>query len=212
MAAQTCLRATALYTDLLSEPVRISSKWNTGGAVAALRWCWDKSLIDPAFVGVSHAEADSEGRTRMETRTLSSLLPFEVALKKFASTSPEMSAGSTVSQSTSTSSGSTLLTSISLRSSWSGSSSPCRGVRGVPGVLGRDGSRLVGVPGAGWTAGGLVFTVVLVRVSDEMAAVSFLAEANGFIGVEERIDPEVEVERERLGVNKEVGRRRRLGP
>jgi len=58
----------------------------------------------------------------------------------------------------------------------------------------------------------LVFTVVLVRASDEMAALSFLAEANGFIGVEERIDPEVEVERERLGVNKEVGRRRRLGP
>jgi hypothetical protein len=59
----------------------------------------------------------------------------------------------------------------------------------------------------------LVFTVVLVRASDEMAALSFLAEENGFNGVEERIDPnELEVERERLGVNKEVGRRRRFGP
>jgi hypothetical protein len=88
-------------------------------------------------------------------------------------------------------------------------------VRGVPGVLGRDGSRLVGVPGVGWTAGGLVLTVVLVRASDVIAALSFLAEENGFKGpgVEERMDPdELEAERERLGVNKEVGRRRRLGP
>jgi hypothetical protein len=47
-----------------------------------------------------------------------------------------------------------------------------------------------------------------------MAALNFLAEANGFNGlgveVEEREDPD-EMERERLGVNKEVGRKRRFG-
>jgi len=85
----------------------------------------------------------------------------------------------------------------------------------VPGVLGRGGSRFVGVPGAawtGWTAGGLVFTVVLVRASNVMAALNLLAEASGFNGpdVEEREDPD-EMERERLGVNKDVGRKRRLG-
>ena len=81
----------------------------------------------------------------------------------------------------------------------------------MPGVLGRDGSRFVGVPGAGWTAGGLVFTVVLLRASNVMAALIFLAEASGFNGVkvEEREDAE-EMERERLGVNKEVGRKRRF--
>jgi hypothetical protein len=45
-----------------------------------------------------------------------------------------------------------------------------------------------------------------------MAALNFLAEASGFNGpgVEEREDCD-EMERERLGVNKEVGRKRRLG-
>jgi len=44
-----------------------------------------------------------------------------------------------------------------------------------------------------------------------MAALIFLAEASGFNGVkvEEREDAE-EMERERLGVNKEVGRKRRF--
>ncbi len=180
--------------------------------MAALRWCWDKSLIELAFFCVSHAEGDSEGRTRIETRTLSSLLVFSAARRKLSSTSPEMSAGSTVSQSTSTSSGSTLLTSISLRSSWCRSSSPCLG---VPGVLGLDGSRFVGVPGAGGKAGGLIFTVVRVRASEERAALNLLAEAIGFNGpgVEERVDSvELEIERERLGLNIEVGRKRRFGP
>jgi hypothetical protein len=64
----------------------------------------------------------------------------------------------------------------------------------------------------------LVFTVVRVRASEVRAALNFLAEANGFNGpeaegVEERVDAvELEVERERLGVNKEVGRRRRFEP
>ena len=82
----------------------------------------------------------------------------------------------------------------------------------MPGVLGRGGSRFVGVPGAGWTAGGLVFAVVLVRASNVMAALNFLAVASGFNGpgVEEREGPD-EMERERLGVNKEVGRKRRFG-
>jgi hypothetical protein len=179
--------------------------------VAALRWCWDRSLIEFTFVCASHEEGDSEGRTRIETRTLSSLLAFSAARRKLSSTSPEMSAGSTVSQSTSTSSGSTLLTSISLRSSWCGSSSACLG---VPGVLGREGSLFVGVPGAGGKAGGLIFTVVRERASAERAALNFLAEANGFNGpgVEEREDSvELEVERVRL-LNIDVGRRRRFGP
>ena len=83
----------------------------------------------------------------------------------------------------------------------------------MPGVLGLDGSLFVGVPGADVGAGGLVFTVVRVRASDEMAALSFLAVASGFNGpgVEERVEPdELEMERVRLGVNNEVGRRRRL--
>jgi hypothetical protein len=60
----------------------------------------------------------------------------------------------------------------------------------------------------------LVFTVVLMRASVVRTALNFLAEASAFRGpeVKERVDPdEVEVERERLGVNKEVGRRRRFG-
>lgn len=57
-------------------------------------------------------------------------------------------------------------------------------------------------------------TVVRVRASEERAALNFLAEASGFNdpGVDEREDPVVEVESERLGVNSEVGRRRRFGP
>ena len=84
----------------------------------------------------------------------------------------------------------------------------------MPGVLGRAGSRFVGVPGAGETAGGFVFTVVRVRASEERAALNFLAEASGFNvpGVDEREDPVVEMESERLGVNNEVGRRRRFEP
>lgn len=84
----------------------------------------------------------------------------------------------------------------------------------MPGVLGREGSRFVGVPGAGGKAGGLVFTVVRVRASEERAALNFLAEASGFNcpGVEDRGGPvELEVERERLGVKNEVGRKRRFG-
>ena len=84
----------------------------------------------------------------------------------------------------------------------------------MPGVLGREGSRFVGVPGAGGIAGGFVFTVVRVRASEERAALNLLAEASGFNepgteGVEERFELE---ERERLGVNNEVGRRRRFEP
>lgn len=85
----------------------------------------------------------------------------------------------------------------------------------MPGVLGRAASRFVGVPGAGGIAGGLVLTVVRVRASEDRAALNFLAEASGFNGpgVEERVDPvELEAERERLGVNKEVGRRRLFEP
>lgn len=209
MAAQTWLRATALYTDLFSEPVRISSKLKIGGEVAALRWCWGRSFIDFVFACDSHAEGASDGRTRIETRTLSSLLLFAAVRRKFSSTSPDMSVGSTVSQSTRTSSGSTLLTSISLRSSRSGSSSPCRG---VPGVLGLNGSRFVGVPGAGGAAGagGFIFTVVRVRASEERAALNLLADASGLSGVEEReVSDEPEIER-RLE-NIEVGFKRRFG-
>lgn len=143
----------------------------------------------------------------METRTLSSLLLFAAVRRKFSSTSPEMSIGSTVSQSTRTSSGSTLLTSISLRSSRSGSSSPCRG---VPGVLGLNGSRFVGVPGAVGAAGGFIFTVVRTRASEERAALNLLAEASGLSGVEEREASDV-LEIERRLENIEVGLRRRFG-
>ena len=73
----------------------------------------------------------------------------------------------------------------------------------------------MGIPGAGGKAGGLVFTVVRVRASAVRAALNFLADANGFNGpgVEEREDSvELEVERARLGLNIDVGRRRRFGP
>lgn len=138
---------------------------------------------------------------------MSSLLLFAAVRRKFSSTSPEMSIGSTVSQSTRTSSGSTLLTSISLRSSRSGSSSPCRG---VPGVLGLNGSRFVGVPGAVGAAGGFIFTVVRTRASEERAALNLLAEASGLSGVEEREASDV-LEIERRLENIEVGLRRRFG-
>ena len=177
--------------------------------MAELRWCWGRSFIDFVFACDSHAEGASDGRTRIETRTLSSLLLFAAVRRKFSSTSPDMSVGSTVSQSTRTSSGSTLLTSISLRSSRSGSSSPCRG---VPGVLGLNGSRFVGVPGAGGAAGagGFIFTVVRVRASEERAALNLLADASGLSGVEERgVSDELEIER-RLE-NIEVGFKRRFG-
>ena len=85
----------------------------------------------------------------------------------------------------------------------------------MPGVLGREGSLFVGVPGAGGKAGGLVFTVVRVRASAERAALNFLAEPSALNGpgVEEREDSvEVEMERARLGLNIDVGRRRRFGP
>ena len=70
----------------------------------------------------------------------------------------------------------------------------------------------MGVPGAGGKAGGLVFTVVLVRASTERAALNFLAEEASGPGVEEREDSvELEVERVRL-LNIDVGRRRRFEP
>ena len=53
------------------------------------------------------------------------------------------------------------------------------------------------------------------RASAERAALNFLAEANALNGpgVEEREDSvELEVERVRLGLNIDVGRRRRFGP
>jgi hypothetical protein len=56
--------------------------------------------------------------------------------------------------------------------------------------------------------------VVRVRASEERAALNFLAEASGFKGpgVEEWGGPvELAVERERLGVKNEVGRKRRFG-
>lgn len=84
----------------------------------------------------------------------------------------------------------------------------------MPGVLDLGGSRFVGVPGAGIAAGGFVFTVVRVRASEEMAAFNFLAEDSALNGpgVEEREgSDELEVECVRLGVNNEVGRKRRFG-
>jgi hypothetical protein len=83
----------------------------------------------------------------------------------------------------------------------------------VPGVLGLGASRFVGVPGAGGTAGGFVFTVVRVRASEVIAALNFLADdsADNGPGVEEREDSdELEVESVRFGVNNEVGRKRRF--
>jgi hypothetical protein len=84
----------------------------------------------------------------------------------------------------------------------------------VPGVLGLGGSRFVGVPGAGGIAGGFVLTVVRVRASEVMAALNFRAEDSALNGpdVEECVDSdELEMEGRRLGVNNEVGRKRRLG-
>ena len=82
----------------------------------------------------------------------------------------------------------------------------------MPGVLGLNGSRFVGVPGATGVAGGFVLTVVRVRASEERAALNLLADASGFSGVEVREDSdELEIEVRRLEANNEVGFKRRLG-
>lgn len=110
----------------------------------------------------------------METMTLSSL-PWSrlAALSHASSTSPETSPGSTVWKSTRTSSGSTLLTSILLVAGIEdGLSAPSR--RGVPGVLGLLVE--VGVPGTGARAN-LGFTVLLVRDSEEIAALYLCVDA-----------------------------------
>ena len=69
----------------------------------------------------------------------------------------------------------------------------------MPGVLGLGGSRFVGVPEAGGIAGGFVLTVVRVRASKVIAALSFLAEDSALNGPgvasEERVDSdELEME------------------
>jgi hypothetical protein len=119
----------------------------------------------------------------METMTLSSL-PWSrlAAFSHASSTSPEMSPASTVSKSTKTSSGSTLLTSILLAAGINkGLSAPSR--RGVPGVRGLLVD--VGVPGTGARLD-LGLTVLLARDSDETEALYFLCVDERRLGVVER--------------------------
>ena len=80
----------------------------------------------------------------------------------------------------------------------------------MPGVLGLNGSRFVGVPGAVGVAGGFIFTVVRTRASEERAALNLLADVSGLSGVEEREVSDV-LEIERRLENIEVGFRRRFG-